>query len=210
MRNIKLINMSLNLDFNKVYNVEKFFPANIRDLSLGELDTDTFINLVLFMKSAEKTNYSTSFNHLQRFKLTICSFKFNLNYGFKYLKEFFSMKKPPNLIIFDINAKVPLNQLQLNDLIISINYDSVIEYKLNLSVKNQVNNKLSINNYDLYYTKTNYKGLYALLFSFRCINNNAFKRILSNEIHKKKVITLISNFNKIQQRKKITLNLFES
>jgi len=208
--NTKLINLNIMFGFNRVTDIENLFPDTIQDLKIGDFDTDSFISFVHFWKDAEQGKFSKNLRKLQSLKISISSFKFNAEYGYKYIKEFFSIAKPKSLKEIEFTSSVKLNQLQINDVLRAINYDSVPRYTIQFANKQlRLKNKKYIDEIDdIMYTRPNYKVIYALLFALKYVKNGSGEKLLNSK-YLIKNISLISNFIKIQKKKLLEIELVD-
>jgi hypothetical protein len=130
-KNNKLINMTVMLGFNKVINLKNIISTNLKYLQIGELDYESFSN---FLK------YYQSNDFIMKTKLTCLKlYLSNLLFDYKMIsKEFINLfqgRKPQNLREMYIFSNLIIDDLEINKIFESINYDTVEKYYFEFNKK---------------------------------------------------------------------------
>jgi len=203
--NAFITNLKLNFSFRNIMSINNFIPNKIQELTIGDLDTSSFSSFVLFLKRESSLSGSnSSLKQLKYLKITIAKRDFNLDYGYKYLREFFSFKKPSKLkeLIFD--SSLFLSNFQITEILSLINYDTIVNYTLRFSsLSKSINEVINLDENLIYYTALDMNLMSGIIAVLKRIPSGR-KLIKYNSYYQRTILNL-SKFLMIKGIKRLKI-----
>ena len=117
---LRLEKLTCQMKFINITNIYRIIPYNIKYLSLGEFDYNTFIYFVEYITSSEFSQHSLLF----RLKITLSNILLNTDKCYEYLLKLLT-EYPKGLKDIGINTRLKIKLEQLNKLLISTNYNTI-------------------------------------------------------------------------------------
>ena len=191
-KNNFVTSLKLNFAFRKVLCLYYIITINIQELTIGDLDTQTFASFTQYMKKESEVMESNGWpKGLKYLKIVISKKDFNISYGYQYLRQFFSIKKPQKLkeLIFD--SSILLNDFQVCEILDIINYDTIQNYSLIFSsIKKSISEIINLDDNIIYFTEKDEELMSTLV---KCFSLKGVK-LMKNRHYYIPTIKLIAKF----------------
>lgn len=146
-KNKLLKNFHLKANIFKIYNIKNLISYNLISLNIGELDLDTFKDLVEFLHTKE---------YLEKSQLKFLSIDLNktvIKYRNckEYLTDLISGENPKNLIELSLKFYFRIKKKELYELLIKGNGNKIEKYNIKMRVDHNKKYKRIINHKAFYY-----------------------------------------------------------
>ena len=167
---LNLTKLTCQMKFKNITNIYRIIPYNVMQLSIGELDYETFIYFIEYITSSQFSTHS----NLLKLKINLSNSLLDIDDAYEYLIKLFT-EYPKGLKEIGINTQFIINKEQIDFLLKQMDYNTLENIffnfnKLSLdekgfeSIKNDIfiacnENVLNNNNYmKLYFTKRTIKS----------------------------------------------------
>ena len=167
---LNLTKLTCQMKFKNITNIYRIIPYNVMQLSIGELDYETFIYFIEYITSSQFSTHS----NLLKLKINLSNSLLDIDNAYEYLIKLFT-EYPKGLKEIGINTQFIINKEQIDFLLKQMDYNTLENIffnfnKLSLdekgfeSIKNDIfiacnENVLNNNNYmKLYFTKRTIKS----------------------------------------------------
>ena len=167
---LNLTKLTCQMKFKNITNIYRIIPYNVMQLSIGELDYETFIYFIEYITSSQFSTHS----NLLKLKINLSNSLLDIDNTYEYLIKLFT-EYPKGLKEIGINTQFIINKEQIDFLLKQMDYNTLENIffnfnKLSLdekgfeSIKNDIfiacnENVLNNNNYmKLYFTKRTIKS----------------------------------------------------
>lgn len=167
---LNLTKLTCQMKFKNITNIYRIIPYNVMQLSIGELDYETFIYFIEYITSSQFSTHS----NLLKLKINLSNSLLDIDNSYEYLIKLFT-EYPKGLKEIGINTQFIINKEQIDFLLKQMDYNTLENIffnfnKLSLdekgfeSIKNDIfiacnENVLNNNNYmKLYFTKRTIKS----------------------------------------------------
>ena len=172
---LKLTKLTCQMKFKNIPNIYRIIPYNLTQLSIGELDYETFIYFTEYFTSSQFSIYSK----LLKLKINLSNSLFDIDESYEYLIKIFT-EYPKGLKEIGINTQFIIKKEQIDFILKQIDYNTLENIFFNFNkksldekgfepIKNDIfiasnENVLNNNNYmKLYFTKRSNKSSYFIL-----------------------------------------------
>ena len=182
---LNLTKLTCQMKFKNITNIYRIIPYNVMQLSIGELDYETFIYFIEYITSSQFSTHS----NLLKLKINLSNSLLDIDNAYEYLIKLFT-EYPKGLKEIGINTQFIINKEQIDFLLKQMDYNTLENIffnfnKLSLdekgfeSIKNDIfiacnENVLNNNNYmKLYFTKRTIKSTAFIMSNI--MNNLSIK-----------------------------------
>ena len=182
---LNLTKLTCQMKFKNITNIYRIIPYNVMQLSIGELDYETFIYFIEYITSSQFSTHS----NLLKLKINLSNSLLDIDDAYEYLIKLFT-EYPKGLKEIGINTQFIINKEQIDFLLKQMDYNTLENIffnfnKLSLdekgfeSIKNDIfiacnENVLNNNNYmKLYFTKRTIKSTAFIMSNI--MNNLSIK-----------------------------------
>ena len=182
---LNLTKLTCQMKFKNITNIYRIIPYNVMQLSIGELDYETFIYFIEYITSSQFSTHS----NLLKLKINLSNSLLDIDNSYEYLIKLFT-EYPKGLKEIGINTQFIINKEQIDFLLKQMDYNTLENIffnfnKLSLdergfeSIKNDIfiasnENVLNNNNYmKLYFTKRTIKSTAFIMSNI--MNNLSIK-----------------------------------
>ena len=182
---LNLTKLTCQMKFKNITNIYRIIPYNVMQLSIGELDYETFIYFIEYITSSQFSTHS----NLLKLKINLSNSLLDIDDAYEYLVKLFT-EYPKGLKEIGINTQFIINKEQIDFLLKQMDYNTLENIffnfnKLSLdekgfeSIKNDIfiacnENVLNNNNYmKLYFTKRTIKSTAFIMSNI--MNNLSIK-----------------------------------
>ena len=182
---LNLTKLTCQMKFKNITNIYRIIPYNVMQLSIGELDYETFIYFIEYITSSQFSTHS----NLLKLKINLSNSLLDIDDAYEYLIKLFT-EYPKGLKEIGINTQFIINKEQIEFLLKQMDYNTLENIffnfnKLSLdekgfeSIKNDIfiacnENVLNNNNYmKLYFTKRTIKSTAFIMSNI--MNNLSIK-----------------------------------
>ena len=182
---LNLTKLTCQMKFKNITNIYRIIPYNVMQLSIGELDYETFIYFIEYITSSQFSTHS----NLLKLKINLSNSLLDIDNAYEYLIKLFT-EYPKGLKEIGINTQFIINKEQIDFLLKQMDYNTLENIffnfnKLSLdekgfeSIKNDIfiacnENVLNNNNYmKLYITKRTIKSTAFIMSNI--MNNLSIK-----------------------------------
>ena len=174
---LNLTKLTCQMKFKNITNIYRIIPYNVMQLSIGELDYETFIYFIEYITSSQFSTHS----NLLKLKINLSNSLLDIDDGYEYLIKLFT-EYPKGLKEIGINTQFIINKEQIDFLLKQMDYNTLENIffnfnKLSLDEKGfeSIKNDIFIASNENVLNNNNYMKLY---FTKRTIKSTAF--IMSN------------------------------
>ena len=174
---LQLSKLTYQMKFKNITNIYRIIPYNVTQLSIGELDYETFIYFTEYITSSQFSTHSK----LLKLKINLSNNLSDIDESFEYLIRLIT-EYPKNLKEIGINTRLIIKKEQIDFILKQIDYNTLENIffnfnKLSLDDKEfeLVKNDIFISSNENVLNNNNYMKLY---FTKRTKKSNSF--ILSN------------------------------
>ena len=169
---LKLSKLTCQMKFINITNIYRIIPYNVTQLSIGELDYNTFIYFIEYITSSQFSIHS----NLNKLKINLSNSLLNIDESFEYLIRLFT-EYPKGLKDIGVNTHFIVKKKHIDFLLNKINYNTIENFYLNfkeLSLKDKefesINNDIFIaNNYNV----LNNDNYLKIFFTTRTLKSNS-------------------------------------
>ena len=171
-KELRLSKLIFQMKIKKITNIYRIIPYNISELSIGELDYQSFIYFVEYITSSEFSVHSK----LNKLKISLSNTIFYTNKLFFYILKIFE-EFPKNMKEISFNTDICIPFKQLNQLLDTTNYNTIENMFITLSKKSLNSKGYEDIKYNLFLlsdnilTDSNYKNLYFVQRTNKTVNN---------------------------------------
>ena len=174
---LNLTKLTCQMKFKNITNIYRIIPYNVMQLSIGELDYETFIYFIEYITSSQFSTHS----NLLKLKINLSNSLLDIDNSYEYLIKLFT-EYPKGLKEIGINTQFIINKEQIDFLLKQMDYNTLENIffnfnKLSLDEKGfeSIKNDIFIASNENVLNNNNYMKLY---FTKRTIKSTAF--IMSN------------------------------
>ena len=174
---LNLTKLTCQMKFKNITNIYRIIPYNVMQLSIGELDYETFIYFIEYITSSQFSTHS----NLLKLKINLSNSLLDIDNSYEYLIKLFT-EYPKGLKEIGINTQFIINKEQIDFLLKQMDYNTLENIffnfnKLSLDEKGfeTIKNDIFIASNENVLNNNNYMKLY---FTKRTIKSTAF--IMSN------------------------------
>ena len=174
---LNLTKLTCQMKFKNITNIYRIIPYNVMQLSIGELDYETFIYFIEYITSSQFSTHS----NLLKLKINLSNSLLDIDDAYEYLIKLFT-EYPKGLKEIGINTQFIINKEQIDFLLKQMDYNTLENIffnfnKLSLDEKGfeSIKNDIFIASNENVLNNNNYMKLY---FTKRTIKSTAF--IMSN------------------------------
>ena len=174
---LNLTKLTCQMKFKNITNIYRIIPYNVMQLSIGELDYETFIYFIEYITSSQFSTHS----NLLKLKINLSNSLLDIDNSYEYLIKLFT-EYPKGLKEIGINTQFMINKEQIDFLLKQMDYNTLENIffnfnKLSLDEKGfeSIKNDIFIASNENVLNNNNYMKLY---FTKRTIKSTAF--IMSN------------------------------
>ena len=174
---LNLTKLTCQMKFKNITNIYRIIPYNVMQLSIGELDYETFIYFIEYITSSQFSTHS----NLLKLKINLSNSLLDIDDAYEYLIKLFT-EYPKGLKEIGINTQFIINKEQIDFLLKQMDYNTLENIffnfnKLSLDEKGfeTIKNDIFIASNENVLNNNNYMKLY---FTKRTIKSTAF--IMSN------------------------------
>ena len=174
---LNLTKLTCQMKFKNITNIYRIIPYNVMQLSIGELDYETFIYFIEYITSSQFSTHS----NLLKLKINLSNSLLDIDNAYEYLIKLFT-EYPKGLKEIGINTQFIINKEQIDFLLKQMDYNTLENIffnfnKLSLDEKGfeTIKNDIFIASNENVLNNNNYMKLY---FTKRTIKSTAF--IMSN------------------------------
>ena len=174
---LNLTKLTCQMKFKNITNIYRIIPYNVMQLSIGELDYETFIYFIEYITSSQFSTHS----NLLKLKINLSNSLLDIDNAYEYLIKLFT-EYPKGLKEIGINTQFIINKEQIDFLLKQMDYNNLENIffnfnKLSLDEKGfeSIKNDIFIASNENVLNNNNYMKLY---FTKRTIKSTAF--IMSN------------------------------
>ena len=174
---LNLTKLTCQMKFKNITNIYRIIPYNVMQLSIGELDYETFIYFIEYITSSQFSTHS----NLLKLKINLSNSLLDIDNSYEYLIKLFT-EYPKGLKEIGINTQFIINKEQIDFLLEQMDYNTLENIffnfnKLSLDEKGfeSIKNDIFIASNENVLNNNNYMKLY---FTKRTIKSTAF--IMSN------------------------------
>lgn len=174
---LNLTKLTCQMKFKNISNIYRIIPYNVMQLSIGELDYETFIYFIEYITSSQFSTHS----NLLKLKINLSNSLLDIDDAYEYLIKLFT-EYPKGLKEIGINTQFIINKEQIDFLLKQMDYNTLENIffnfnKLSLDEKGfeSIKNDIFIASNENVLNNNNYMKLY---FTKRTIKSTAF--IMSN------------------------------
>ena len=129
-KELRLSKLTYQMKFVNITNIYRIIPYNINELSIGELDYESFIYFVEYITSAEFSVHSK----LNKLKINLSNTILFMDDIYDYFLKLF-IEYPKNLKEISINTELSISLEQLNKLLCGTNYNTIENIFMTFSEK---------------------------------------------------------------------------
>ena len=174
---LNLTKLTCQMKFKNITNIYRIIPYNVMQLSIGELDYETFIYFIEYITSSQFSTHS----NLLKLKINLSNSLLDIDNSYEYLIKLFT-EYPKGLKEIGINTQFIINKEQIDFLLKQMDYNTLENIffnfnKLSLDEKGfeSIKNDIFIASNENVLNNNNYM---KLNFTKRTIKSTAF--IMSN------------------------------
>ena len=174
---LKLSKLTCQMKFKNITNIYRIIPYNLTQLSIGELDYETFIYFTEYITSSQFSTHSK----LLKLKINLSNTLFNINESVEYLIRLFT-EYPKSLKEIGINTRFIIQKGQIDFILKEIDYNTLENIYFNF-------NKISLDEKEFEVIK---KDIF-IMSNENVLNNNNYMKLFFTKRTKKSNSFIINN-----------------